>query len=357
MRRYIAFVLLAAMLFATLSGCGWMDGEYVFEEPSSLSNAKSSKNVIAVSSYSQMCGALLNLVESGAVNAIFDVSNFNDGSVRFFMDAAIRYVTTSNAMGAYAVDGITYEIGTSTGDQAVAINIQYRFGRDHIMKIIRSYGMDEVRQTLVDALQSFEPSIVLRVSKYEDIDFEQWIADYALMHPETVIEVPKIEMNIYPQKGTDRIIALDFAYTYSPVDLMDMQRSVNSILNNALQDTEQIIDPLDQYIALYDYLTDNGIYTLEEMSDTPVYSVLVNNTGDCASFSNVYAMLCRRAGLECEIVSGTYNDRPWVWNIIYVDDVFLHFDLLRCYQTKGFALHGTSEMDGYIWDYGSFPKK
>ena len=355
MKKNIVFALLCAMFICIVSGCGWMDGEYVFEEPSNLENSGNAKNAIVVSSYSQMCNALANLIESGADDGIFDVSNFNDGSVRFFMDAAIRYVTTSNAMGAYAVDGITYEIGTSTGDQAVAVNIQYRFGREHVMKIVMTYGMDEAKQALAEAMQSFKKNLILRVSRYEELDILQWSADYALMHPETVIEVPKIDMHIYPRNGTDRIIVFDFTYSYNTAELMEMQRTANTILNTPSQNAEQPMREYDRYVFLYHFLVDGGVFTLDKMTDTPVYSVLVNKTGDSASFANVYALLCARAGLECYVVPGTCDDQPRVWNIIRFDDKYYHFDLLECSQNQEFAVHVADEMSGYVWDYGSFP--
>ena len=98
MKRYI-IMLLAAFVLLSFSGCGWMEGEYVYEETYCSEDTNSQKDAISVSSYMQMRNALVNLIERGAKSGIFDVSGFSGGSVRFFMDASIRYVTNSNAMG------------------------------------------------------------------------------------------------------------------------------------------------------------------------------------------------------------------------------------------------------------------
>ena len=357
MKRNIAFALLFAVLINLLSGCGfWMEGEYTFEEPYDPNHSGAVKNSIAVSSYTQMRNALVNLVETGADNGIFDVSNFNGGSVRFFLDASIRYVKNSNPMGAYAVEDITYEIGTNTGSQAIALNIIYRHDRAQIMKIIGSYTMDEAKESLVDILRTFSSVAVLRVSKYEELDFQSWIYEYAINNPGEIIEIPEIVVNTYPQKGTDRILTFDIVYSYETEELRMMKEDVDRIINIPSTEINDLTSDRDRYTALYDFLTGDGIYILDETT-TPAYSVLVNHAGDCAAFASVYLWLCSEYGLECYLISGTYNDQPWFWNLIRVGEQYYHLDILRCYQEGDFNLLSESYMTSYIWDYGTYPEQ
>lgn len=355
MKRYIAAVLLMTVLMCLLSGCKfWMDGEYFFEEPYDPEDSGTVKNAIVVSSYTQMRNAMVNLVETGAVSGIFDVSNFNGGSVRFFLDASIRYVKSSNPMGAYAVDSITYEMGTSTGEQAIALDIRYRFDRAHIMKILRSYTMEEAKQSIVDALRTFSSGAVVRISRYEEMDFQNWIASYALEYPDVIVEIPEVRTYLYPQKGSDRIISFEFDYTYTTEELRKMQEDINRTLNIFLHDMDRMTTDRERYAVLFNYLTGDGVFALDE-TNTPAYSVLVNKTGDSGAFASIYAVLCKKYGLECLTISGTCNDQPRTWNLIKIGERYYHFDLLQAYQNGGFTTISGDDLDEYIWDYGAYP--
>ena len=92
-----------------------------------------------------------------------------------------------------------------------------------------------------------------------------------------------------------------------------------------------------------------------ETSITPAYSLLCHGVGDCRAFANVYAAMCRKAGLECTVISGTRDAEAWFWNMIEIDGEYYYVDLLRCSQLGGFILRKDAEMKGYVWDYSAHP--
>ena len=92
-----------------------------------------------------------------------------------------------------------------------------------------------------------------------------------------------------------------------------------------------------------------------ETSLTPAYSLLCNGVGDIETFACVYARMCRRAGLECEVITGTKAGEPWFWNMVCDNGSYYHVDLLRC-NTEGNFRELTDEgMEGYVWDYSAYP--
>ena len=97
-------------------------------------------------------------------------------------------------------------------------------------------------------------------------------------------------------------------------------------------------------------------YSLET-TITPAYSLLHEGVGDCTAFATVYAAMCRKAGLECHVVSGTREGEPWSWNLIYFMGNYFHVDLLFCSQTGGFAASLGSEMTDYEWDHSAYPSR
>ena len=67
----------------------------------------------------------------------------------------------------------------------------------------------------------------------------------------------------------------------------------------------------------------------------------------------VYGAMCRQAGLECRVISGTRNGEAWYWNLIRADDRWLHVDLLEASSQGGFIYLENDQMEGYVWDYSA----
>ena len=117
--------------------------------------------------------------------------------------------------------------------------------------------------------------------------------------------------------------------------------------------TEQVSEI---YSQLYSFLMERHNYTVQS-SETPAYSLLYRGVGDCRAFATVYAAMCRRAELDCQVVSGTRDGMQWQWNVVRFRGKYYHVDLLSCREAGAFQMHEPSEMEDYVWDYSSFPKE
>ncbi|MBR4864857.1 MAG: transglutaminase domain-containing protein [Oscillospiraceae bacterium] len=355
MKRYIALAALLGILISLLSGCGfWMDGERIYLEPHQQQEAGGDSGIVPVNSFVQMQNALLALVEEGREEAVFSVADFYGGSVHFYLDNAIRLVKESSPMGAYAVEDITYEIGTNAGEAAIAIKIRYRYERARILRVGKADNMEEALMLVGEALDACESYVAVRVPAYEKTDLEQWVRDYAAANPHIVMEVPKVYAVTYPDSGNERIVELSFTYQTSRESLLNMQQIVEPVFTAAelyLRNTSQT---RDKYARLYSFLMERSEYTLET-SITPAYSLLNHGVGDDKAFATVYAAMCKRAGLSCTVISGTRDGAPWSWNLIKLGSNYYHLDLLRCAETGDFSLTLQSQLAGYVWDYSAYP--
>ena len=88
-------------------------------------------------------------------------------------------------------------------------------------------------------------------------------------------------------------------------------------------------------------------------SITPAYSLLRHGVGDSRAFSVVYAAMCQDAGLECQVVSGTRQGEAHFWNMLCIDGVWWHIDLLG--SPTALQTMSDGEMAGYVWDYSAYP--
>jgi len=348
-------VTLSLVLCLLLTGCAsWMDGSYSWTEPHIEPGIQQDKGISAVSTYVELRAALTGMVERGEENRTLSVAEMKADEVESNMKMAIHHVTTTNPVGAYAVESISYDIGTTGGVQAVVVTVDYKHNRTEIQKIISVHGMNSAKERIADALNTLEPGLVLRVSGYEDVDYTQIVQDYALKRPDMVMEVPQVTASVYPGGGSVRVVELMFTYQTSRESLKTMQNYVQSKFSSAELFVKIEEDSNLKFARLYAFLMETTEYTVET-SITPAYSLLRHGVGDSKAFASVYAAMCTKVGLSCQVISGTRAGEPWSWNIICEDGVYYHVDLLRSYREGGYQKLSDADMTGYVWDYAAYP--
>lgn len=352
MKRIIAGLL--AVICLLLAGCGgWTDGSYVYTTPHHEQIKQNDTEEVTAANYQDLRNVLISLIEDGTEKAIVYVQNYNQEKLEPDLRSVIHTATTGNPIGAYAVEKIVYEMGSS-GKPAVAVTITYRHGRSEIRRIKEYTAMTDVKDAVKAALDSCSASLVLRVSSYVQIDFSQLVEDYMLEHPESVMELPEVTVNAYPEFGYDRVLEMKFTYQTSRDDLRNMQNQVQPVFASAVLYVSGDGEDHGKLAQLYSFLMERFDYHYET-SITPTYSLLRHGVGDCKAFAVVYAAMCREAGLECYVVSGTRAGEAWYWNIVKDGENYFHVDLLQSAQTGEFLELVDTEMEGYVWDYSAYP--
>lgn len=349
-------VPLALALCLLLSGCGsWMDGNYSSVKPHTESQNQTGGAAIAVADYNQLRQAMAELVESGTETLLINVAQMDQNTVTLNMDRAIRHILQMNPIGAYAVETVEYEQGTSGGQPALAVTIQYNQNRAELRRMKEAEGMTEAQQIVANALSQCESKVVMHVSQYRSLDFDQFVRDYMEENPQTVMEMPQLTVSTFPETGSDRVVEVFFTYQTGRDALQNMQTQVRPLFTSAELYVSGNNTEYDKYSLLCAFLTERHDYQLET-SITPAYSLLIHGVGNSRAFAVVFAAMCRRAELECQLVSGTCNGEPRFWNIIRVDGEYHHLDLVNCELTGAFQIWGDEEMSGYVWDYSAYPE-
>ena len=351
MKCKIVALLLALSLL--LTGCSWLDGNYVSVTPHREQRHEGLMQIVSASKLQELLEALKDMVSAGQKSAVINVAEYPAGHLETGMDLAISLVCTNDPIGAYAVEEINYEIGTNNGIAAVAIDISYRHSSMELRAIRRVADMTAATRAVSQALDSYSAGTVLLVEEFENMDFSQLVQDYARTHPEKVMEIPHVTAGVY---GADsaRVVELTFVYQNSRDALRQMQAQVQPVFNAAALYVSGDGAQRQKYSQLYAFLMERFDYTLET-SITPAYSLLRHGVGDSRAFATVYASMCRAAGLESIVVTGTRDGEPWTWNIVLDDGHYYHVDLLRCSSTGGFREKTDGEMGGYVWDFSAYP--
>ncbi len=347
-----------ACIFAlclVLTGCGsFLDGSYVYVQKHKVQSSASSDQTVSARSYRQLHDALEDMAEAGVENGVIFVREYRQDMVISDAQQAMKSIIRSNPIAAYAVESMTFDLGTSGGEPALAVNISYIHDKSEIRQIKKAENLEAATTMIASAMNSCEVGIVMHISNFTATDFVQIVENYTMEYPEYIIEQPQVTVNIYPESGTSRVVELKFTYQTSRDTLKEMQQSVRSMFTSAKLYVSGASDKQEKYAQLYSFLMERYDYTIET-SITPSYSLLLHGVGDARSFAVVYAAMCRRSGLDCHVVAGTRGGEPWFWNIIEQEGIYYHVDLLRSSSEGEFRIMMDTEMSGYVWDYSAYP--
>lgn len=336
-----------------LSGCSWMDGSYVSVTPHQEQAAAGRTENLTVSNYEELVAAMEEIVAKGTESCVVNAVNYDPDQLKSHLSSASLHVQKVYPLGAYAVETVKYEVGSSMGKTAVALDITYRHSRMELRQIRTVRNLEDARSSIGRALEAYNTVLVMKYEDYEEVDFDQIVRDYAREYPQRVMEIPQITSEVYGM-GESRVVELAFVYQTSRDALKNMQSQVQPVFDSAVLYVSGEGTESQKFSQLYAFLMERFDYTVET-SITPAYSLLRHGVGDSRAFATVYAAMCRAAGLECVTVTGTRSGEPWTWNLICQDDVYYHVDLLRSNEQGKFQRFADSEMAGYVWDYSAYP--
>lgn len=353
MKRFVLCLLAVSIL---LSGCSLFEGSYYSVTPHQDQSEQGEAEVISVSRYSELQDALVELVHDGTESSVINVPDYDADQLEADMKRIIAYVQKKDAIGAYAVEDIGYELGTNGFVSAVAVKITYLRSREELLRIQTAVDMEEVWDKIQSALFSCNAGIVLLVEQYEETDLIQMVEDCAEANPDSVMEIPEVTMDVYPESGKERVISLKFTYQNSRTDLRQMQTQVSSVFRAAKLYVNDSSSNSQKFSRLYAFLMERFDSYQIKTSITPSYSLLHHGVGDSRAFALVYARMCAMAGLECRVVTGTRNGEPWSWNLVMEGGNYYHVDLLRSSEKGTFQMLTADQMGDYVWDYSAYPE-
>lgn len=352
MRRFLCLLLAVSLC---LCGCGLFRGSYVSVTPHEHTGWEQDPESISAGDYVQLCEALKAKVREGRESFVIDVSRYDDSVIEWDMGRAVSHVRQSDPIGAYAVEDIRFTLGTSGIAPAVAVEIVYRHSGSELRQLQSVRDMDTVQAQIGKALERCDTTLTLLVNDYVSLDYQQFTEDYAEGNPDTVMEVPTVVWETYPAAGPIRVLALRFNYQNSRDDLRKMKQQVSPVFTSAALYVSGDDAVERKFSQLYAFLRERfGEYQIKT-SITPAYSLLRHGVGDSRAFAVVYAAMCRMAGLECQIITGTKSGEPWTWNLVKNGGAYYHVDLLRSNASGRYIQYTDPQMQGYVWDYSAYP--
>ncbi len=362
MQHKILALILTAAAALSLCGCsGLYDKEYlsVNDYEPTVQESYSSKDKITVRSFSGLKQAILRFAYAGETEGriIFDSSY--EGDLLEDMASACWQVRTQDALCAYYVENIAYELTKIVTTNEAAVYISYSSfceSADNIIHLPFSYGIES---TLIDALENRDRNLVVLVSSssYSAEDIVGLLTKIYRENPALVPREPQASVNMFSGTGSQRLYEISINYGLTSDELEQRVAALQAI--DAFSGTDE--DSLSEYqraLLACRYLMDNCRIS-ENSQDNTAYAALVNHYANSEGIAFAYVELCRQLNLECNIVYGQRYWEDYCWNIVNVDGNYYHVDATECIRSaseSAFLKNDEGFWGNYRWDVASYPK-
>ena len=360
-RKLFAFILTAAAVL-TLCGCsGWYNKEYlsIKDYVPPAQEDYSSKDKINVRNFSGLRQALLRFAYAGENEGriVFDASY--DGDPLEDLASACWQVRTQDALCAYCVENIAYELTKIVTTNEATVYFSYSSfceSADNIVHLPFSYG---VESTLLETLANRDRKLVVLVSSssYTAEDIESLLTKVYRENPTLVPREPKASVNMYSGTGSQRLYEISINYGLTAEEMEQRMAALRAVDAFSGMDVEDLSDG-QRALAACQYLM-NNCQLSTAAADNTAYSALVNHLANSEGIAFAYTELCRQLKLECSIV---YGQRQWqdrCWNIVRIDGNCYHVDVYECINSGlevSFMVNDEDFWGNYRWDVASYPK-
>ena len=360
MRRLICGLLILAAALS-LTGCAALfDREYyVIEEYEAPSEQTEPDEDAAdtISNYAALRRAIVRLVSEHAESAQLQFQNY-DGAISQDISTACWEVKSSTALGAFAVDYISYDLSRIVSYYQAEIFITYKRAAWQVDAIEKAANAAALSARLGEALRGDETYLVLELSSAavtgdtaRDAVVRAYYAD-PLLCP----VLPTVETNVFPDSGVDRILEISLDYgtdsetlALRRTELSDALGEMSEVLPDGTAADGERLEALCGYLA--------SVCTVAPEAGSTAWDALTQGEADSEGAAMAFEAGCRAMGYDCVTVTGRMDGEPHFWNIVAIGGGSYHVDVSsRDAEEQVFLLGDEALLSlGYWWDNSEYP--
>lgn len=266
-------------------------------------------------------------------------------------------VRTQDALYAYCVSNISYELNKQSGHTEARFSIGYtEAGRDP-EQIVRMQLTTGLEDQLQDAVFRGDSRLVVLIerSSLSAEEVETLAGKVYRENPIMAPREPRVTVNMLSGTGMQRLYEINISYGLSPEDLLERRAQLQNI--KPFEDLSGL--PGSQALRALlacEYLTENCVFAEDGQND--IYSALIQGRADSEGLALAYVELCRQLGVPCQVVNGQRDWSSRCWNIIQINGACYHVDVSLCCVDgveQGFLLPDETMWSHYRWDISSYP--
>lgn len=353
--KRLALAVMALLLLA-LGGCSvLLPSQYTqISAHSAAQTAHTDSDIPLVSDYQELKRAILQFAEDGISHGVIRTANYT-GDVETDLSRAAYSVAREDPVGAYTIDFLTHDCSLIVSYYEITIDITFRGMAEDPRTLEYVTNQKEVETLLRGAMDEYRDHVTWYAVSSHIYNYETLARQICEAEPLHYMAVPEIHAANYPEEGRSRIVELTLTWPADAASLQKMEKAVEESLQAAsvyvrYRDTEW-----EKAGLLYTYLMERFTYT-EQRTATPLYSALCEGLITSRSAATAWKLLCDQIGIDCQIVEGSHDGEEYAWNIVTLDGLRYHVDLLRDLLADGsLHLRYDEEMIGYSWDAAQYP--
>ena len=345
-----------ALLLLMLCGCSaLLPSQYTqISAHSAAQTAHTDSDIPLVSDYQELKRAILQFAEDGISHGVIRTANYT-GDVETDLSRAAYSVAREDPVGAYTIDFLTHDCSLIVSYYEITIDITFRDMAEDPRTLEYVTNQKEVETLLRGAMDEYRDHVTWYAVSSHIYNYETLARQICEAEPLHYMAVPEIHAANYPEEGRSRIVELTLTWPADAASLQKMEKAVEESLQAAsvyvrYRDTEW-----EKAGLPYTYLMQRFTYT-EKQTATPLYSALCEGLITSQSAATAWKLLCDQIGIDCQIVEGSHDGEEYAWNIVTLDGLRYHVDLLRDLLADGsLHLRYDEEMTGYSWDAAQYP--
>lgn len=360
MKKRLAAAAALLLAAAALCGCGSVfDKEYVQIEDyvSAVQENDQSGERVTVHNFSGLKQAIRTLVSNGEREGsiVFDAAY--DGDTTEDMASACWQVRTQDALCAYCVDNIAYDLSKIVTYYEARVYISYAGTgeeAENIIKLPYSTGLERLIKSALDEGQTRVVVLINRSSLSAE-DMEGTAARVYRENPATAPKAPSVSVNMYSGTNMQRLYEINLRYGMPADELASKKQQMDAVRPFTELKTDEM-DEAERALAAYEYLAAHCTVTSEGQGGN-IYSALVEHSSDSEGAALAYVELCRQLNIDCQIVYGQRDWQDHCWNIVRINGDYYHVDagLAEADPETSFMKPDQSFWESYRWDVASYP--
>ena len=307
-----------------------------------------------VSSSAEIRRGIQELILNGESSGSFLLVNYT-GNVDEHMQAMFNALLADSPKFNYAMDKFDWSLGRVDAGQVVNVEMKLHFSPEELRAIETRRFPEPAKSEIFMALRQLMSAFTLEVSGYRDTDFSEEIHQYALLHPDQIIEIPEVSAAVYPSSGSVRVVELHFVYHTNRETLRAQREDVNNFFEMVYNQLSPEKSGQELVDTLYMHLV--PLIGYSSAPDATVYTQVLQKTGSSATMASVAAFLIKHVIPDCEIVKGERAGESWYWNRILSGDRWYYFDLhAAALSGEKPVLKTAEELTEYSWDPIAYPE-
>ncbi len=328
MKKRLTSLLLICAMALSLAACSSIyEKEYtVIEDYVPVQNQPTSLgDKVTVRNYSGLRQAIQNMVLQGreSLGIVFD-QDYEGDSAQDLANACWQ-VRTENALCAYCVENISYQMSTVMTNEEAELHVVYGDTGCSVEDIVTMPYATSIDTALYDTLANGGRQLVMLISysTYTAASMEATLSRFYRLNPMLSPVEPRFSVSVFSGTGMQKLYDISIDY--------GMAESTRSHRLEELRELEPFrgmgisrMNQREKLLALCNYLCHSCTVSDEGSS---VYDALVKGEADSEGLALGVVALCRELGIEAQAIYGQRSWQDHWWNIVVIDGSRYHLDM------------------------------